>query len=130
LWFLMQVNLGEVASADVATLLPKAGMLYFFFHWHAADEPDAPDAGVVLFHSSAEQGIRRVEAPADMHPAGRCSGILNSFRRTNSPRETCYCSRCLRIVRVGFLAWVRIQKPECDLKAHSFGNVLAVLEDQ
>src|SRR5437870_423220 len=44
LWFLMQLNLTEIASADVANRLPKAGMLYFFFHWHDADEPDAPDA--------------------------------------------------------------------------------------
>lgn len=75
LWFLMQVNLSEVAASDVANLLPKAGMLYFFFHWHAAEEPKAPDAGLVLFHEGSAQGLRRVEAPADIHSAGHFRGF-------------------------------------------------------
>src|SRR5262245_40738955 len=75
LWFLMQINLAEVAFADVANDLPKAGMLYFFFHWHPADRPSAPDAGFVLFHEDCEQGLRRTEAPADMHSGGRFRGF-------------------------------------------------------
>ncbi|HEY7153494.1 MAG TPA: YwqG family protein [Gemmataceae bacterium] len=75
LWFLMQVNLAEVAATDVATLLPKAGMLYFFFHWHAADEPEAPDTGLVLFHKGGELPLRRVEAPTDMHSAAHFRGV-------------------------------------------------------
>jgi hypothetical protein len=75
LWFLMQVNLTEVAPADAANLLPTAGMLYFFFHWHPADEPQAPDAGLVLFHNGGEQGLRRVEAPPDMHSGGHFRGF-------------------------------------------------------
>jgi uncharacterized protein YwqG len=70
LWFLMQINLTEVAFADVTNLLPKVGMLYFFFHWHNADEPDEPDASLVLFHKDGNQGLQRVEAPADLHSAG------------------------------------------------------------
>jgi hypothetical protein len=54
LWFLSQINLAEVAFADVLNVLPKAGMLYFFFHWHGADKPEAPDAGVVLFHKGRD----------------------------------------------------------------------------
>jgi uncharacterized protein YwqG len=75
LWFLMQINLAEVASADAANLLPKAGMLYFFFHWHNADEPDEPDASFVLFHRDDERGLQRVEAPADLHWAGNFRGF-------------------------------------------------------
>jgi uncharacterized protein YwqG len=75
LWFLMQVNLAEIVSADVANLLPKAGMLYFFFHWHSAAEPDAEDVGLVFFHGGGEQRLRRVVAPADMHPAGHFHGF-------------------------------------------------------
>jgi uncharacterized protein YwqG len=75
LWFLMQVNLAEIDSADVANVLPKAGILYFFFHWHAVDEPEAPDAGFVLFHKGGEQRLRRIEAPAGMHAAGHFRGF-------------------------------------------------------
>jgi uncharacterized protein YwqG len=75
LWFLMQINLAEVASADVANLLPKVGILYFFFHWHNADEPDEPDASLVLFHRNVEQDLQRVETPADLHSAGHFRGF-------------------------------------------------------
>jgi hypothetical protein len=75
LWFLAQIDLAEVAFADLAKLLPSAGMLYFFFHWHPADEPDAPDAGFVLFHKGGERPLRRTEAPADMHSGGHFRGV-------------------------------------------------------
>jgi uncharacterized protein YwqG len=74
LWFLMQVNLAELASTNVANLLPKAGMLYFFFHWHSADEPDAEDAGLVLFHGGGTRRLLCVQAPADMHTIGQFRG--------------------------------------------------------
>jgi hypothetical protein len=71
----MQVNLAEIASADVANLLPKAGILYFFFHWHSAEGPQAEDAGLVLFHRGGEQRLRRVAAPAELHSGGRFRGF-------------------------------------------------------
>ncbi len=75
LWFLMQINLAEVSSADVANVLPKAGMLYFFFHWHYSDEPGELDASLVLFHKDDVQGLQRAEAPADLHSTGRFRGF-------------------------------------------------------
>jgi hypothetical protein len=75
LWFLMQINLTEVVIADVGNILPRSGMLYFFFHWHSVDEPDAPDAGLVLFHPGDEESLRRTEPPVDLHPAGRFRGF-------------------------------------------------------
>ncbi len=74
LWFLMQINLAEVAFADVANELPKSGMFYFFFHGHPADQPSATDAGFVLFHKQGERDLHRNEAPPDMHPGGRFQG--------------------------------------------------------
>jgi hypothetical protein len=71
----MQINLAEVAFADVAHALPKVGMLYFFFHWHSEDEPDALDAGFVLFHKKRDQRLRRIKPPADMHSGGHFRGI-------------------------------------------------------
>jgi len=75
LWFLMQVDLSEVASADGANLLPKSGMLYFFFHWHEAERPEVPDAGLVLFCNDSKQRLHRTEAPADLHSAGHFQGF-------------------------------------------------------
>jgi hypothetical protein len=71
----MQINLAEVAPADVAGVLPKSGMLYFFFHWHDQDDPEGPDAGLVLYHDGSGQRLERVEAPADMHSGGHFRGI-------------------------------------------------------
>jgi hypothetical protein len=89
LWFLMQINLAEVAPINVAKLLPTSGMLYFFFHWHPEDEPAAPDAGFVLFHKDCEQTLQRVEAPADMHSGGHFRGfdLVPHLEWTVSDRE-------------------------------------------
>ncbi|HWG42106.1 MAG TPA: YwqG family protein [Gemmataceae bacterium] len=74
LWFLMQINLAEVAFADLAKVLPKVGILYFFYHWHNAADDD-PAAWLVLFHKDAEQGLRQVKAPADLHSTGHFRGF-------------------------------------------------------
>jgi uncharacterized protein YwqG len=59
--FLLQVNLAEVAFADVERLLPTSGMLYFFFH---LDLDGVADASPVLFARSAE--LRRAPPPPDL----------------------------------------------------------------
>jgi uncharacterized protein YwqG len=60
--FLLQVNLAEVASADREQLLPKSGMLYFFFHGGVGEE----DVAVVLFAQGTEAGL--TTAPLDFPP--------------------------------------------------------------
>jgi uncharacterized protein YwqG len=59
--FLLQVNLAEVAFVDLEQLLPKSGMLYFFFH---LDEIGVDDVATVLFAQSTE--LRRTMAPLDL----------------------------------------------------------------
>src|SRR5205085_10316026 len=58
--FLLQVNLAAVAFADLEQLLPKSGMLYFFFHLGVGDD----DVAVVLFAQGTE--LRRTKAPVDI----------------------------------------------------------------
>jgi uncharacterized protein YwqG len=60
--FLLQVNLAEVAFADLEQLLPRSGMLYFFFHGGIGDE----DVAAVLFAQGTE--LRRATAPLDLPP--------------------------------------------------------------
>lgn len=62
--FLVQVNLAEVAFADVEQLLPKSGMFYFFFH---LDEDGLQDVARVLFTQGTElrPAIVSAELPAD-----------------------------------------------------------------
>jgi uncharacterized protein YwqG len=59
--FLLQVNLAEVAFADLEQLLPKSGMLYFFFH---LDEVGIENVATVLFAQNTE--VRRTTAPLDL----------------------------------------------------------------
>ncbi len=63
--FLLQVNLAEVASADLEQLLPKSGMLYFFFHLDEGGAGDA-DVAAVLFAQGSE--LRRTTAPPALPP--------------------------------------------------------------
>src|SRR4051794_17562521 len=51
--FLLQVNLAEVAFADREQVLPKSGMLYFFFHLDEGVVGDA-DVATVLFAQASE----------------------------------------------------------------------------
>jgi uncharacterized protein YwqG len=60
--FLLQVNLAEVAFADLEQLLPKSGMLYYFFHGGVGDD----DVATVLFAQGTE--LRRTTAPLDLPP--------------------------------------------------------------
>jgi uncharacterized protein YwqG len=59
--FLLQINLVEVAFADQEQLLPKSGMLYFFFY---LDEDGYDDVATVLFTQSTE--LLRTTAPPDL----------------------------------------------------------------
>jgi hypothetical protein len=63
--FLLQVNLAEVAFADREQLLPKAGMLYFFFHLDEGGVGEA-DVATVLFAQGTK--LRRTMAPLDLPP--------------------------------------------------------------
>jgi hypothetical protein len=59
--FLIQVNLAEVVFADREQLLPKSGMLYFFFH---LDEEGDEDVTAVLCAQGTE--LRRATVPRDL----------------------------------------------------------------
>jgi uncharacterized protein YwqG len=59
--FLIQVNLADVAFADLDQLLPKSGMLYFFFH---LDEDGLNDIATVLF--TRDTDLRQTTAPLDL----------------------------------------------------------------
>ena len=61
--FLLQVNLAEVAFADLGQLLPKSGMVYFFFH---LDEAGVEDVPAVLFAEGTE--LHRATVPRDLPP--------------------------------------------------------------
>jgi len=58
--FLLQVNLAEVAFVDLEQLLPKSGMLYFFFHGGVG----ADDVAAILFAQGTD--LRRATAPLDL----------------------------------------------------------------
>jgi uncharacterized protein YwqG len=60
--FLVQVNLAEVAFADLEQLLPRSGMLYFFFHGGVGDR----DVAAVLFARGAR--VHRTTTPLDPPP--------------------------------------------------------------
>jgi hypothetical protein len=55
--FLLQVNLTEIAFADQEQLLPKSGMLYFFFDGGIGDD----DVAAVLFTQGTQ--LRRATVP-------------------------------------------------------------------
>ena len=59
--FLLQVNLTEVAFADREQLLPKSGMLFFFFH---LDEDGIEDVASVLF--TQDTVLRPATVPPDL----------------------------------------------------------------
>jgi hypothetical protein len=61
--FLLQVNLAEVAFADREQLLPKSGILSFFF---LLDEDGLADVPTVLFTQGTE--LRRATVPPDLPP--------------------------------------------------------------
>jgi uncharacterized protein YwqG len=61
--FLLQVNLAEVAFADLEQLLPRSGILYFFFY---LDEVGIRDVAAVLFAQGS--ALRRTPAPLDLSP--------------------------------------------------------------
>jgi hypothetical protein len=46
-------------------------LLTFFFYWHDADRPDDTDVGLVSFHDATRESLRRLVAPAELHPGGR-----------------------------------------------------------
>jgi hypothetical protein len=73
--FLLQVNLAEVASADREQLLPKSGILSFFFH---LDEVGVEDVPAVLFVQGAN--LRRAPVPPDL-PADQVYRSFNLVPR-------------------------------------------------
>lgn len=60
--FLAQVRLAEVAPFDEEQLLPKVGMIYFFYR------PDLDDASRVLFFPTPDLVLRRAELPPELPP--------------------------------------------------------------
>jgi uncharacterized protein YwqG len=63
LQFILQVNLAEVEKRDVANVLPKTGLLSFFFYWDNDTDLGEEVAHIML---SDPTGLRRVEAPDDL----------------------------------------------------------------
>jgi len=63
LQFILQVNLAEVAPFDAEKVLPKKGLLSFFFFWDEYTDPGDEEAFILR---SDVTDLRRVEAPDDL----------------------------------------------------------------
>jgi uncharacterized protein YwqG len=77
--FLLQINLAEVAFADLENLLPKSGMLYFFFYF---EEDILEYHGPVLFTQRTD--LQRAAVPPDL-PADeiyRCFNLVPELEWT------------------------------------------------
>jgi hypothetical protein len=72
LQFILQVNLADVAPFDVAGVLPRAGLLSFFFHWDEHTDPGDEVAYIVL---SEPTGLRRAEVPEDLPAESRYQAL-------------------------------------------------------
>src|SRR5262245_43342149 len=72
LFFLMQINLSEVSPFDVAGLLPKAGMLWFFFHWTDEFNSEVP---FILHRKRMPRRLERRDWPADLPEESRFRGL-------------------------------------------------------
>jgi len=72
LFFLMQINLSEVSPFDVAGLLPKAGMLWFFFHWTDEFNSEVP---FILHRKRIPRRLERRDWPADLPEESRFRGL-------------------------------------------------------
>jgi uncharacterized protein YwqG len=70
--FVMQVDLAEVAPLDLEGILPRAGLLSFFFHYDPHFEPR--EAGRVFFHEPGVE-LRRRKAPPDLPPGSLYRGF-------------------------------------------------------
>jgi uncharacterized protein YwqG len=74
--FLLQVNLAEVAPLDVESVLPRSGMLYFFYQTTVHEDHFDPDAELpfILFAPDVAAGLYRPEMPADIPSNQRYRG--------------------------------------------------------
>ncbi len=74
--FVAQINLTEVAQLDVATTLPSAGMLYFFYDSaqdvYGSDPADRGGWQVIFFRGEISQ-LSRADGPANLPDAARWS---------------------------------------------------------